>query len=80
MYIVGWFGCFMVFNSTFNNISAKLWQSVLLVEKTRVPEENQRGSNSKTLMVIGIDGTGSGKSNYHMITTMMTPMCIVEHV
>ena len=27
----------MVFNATFNNISAILWQSVLLVEKTGVP-------------------------------------------
>jgi hypothetical protein len=29
----------MVFNATFNNISVKLWWSVLLVEETRVPEE-----------------------------------------
>jgi hypothetical protein len=27
----------MVFNTTFNNISAISWQSVLLVEETRVP-------------------------------------------
>jgi hypothetical protein len=27
----------MVFNSTFNNISAISWRSVLLVEETRVP-------------------------------------------
>jgi hypothetical protein len=26
-----------VFNMTFNNISVMLWQSVLLVEETRVP-------------------------------------------
>ena len=31
---------FMVFNATFNNISAISWWSVLLVEKTRVPGEN----------------------------------------
>ena len=31
--ILWWFG-FMVFNATFNNISAISWQSVLLVEKT----------------------------------------------
>ena len=31
---------FMVFNATFNNITAILWQSVLLVEKTRVPGDN----------------------------------------
>ena len=29
----------MVFNATFNNISAILWRTVLLVEATRVPEK-----------------------------------------
>ena len=33
---------FMVFNTTFNNISVISWQSVLLVEETRVPGENHR--------------------------------------
>jgi hypothetical protein len=31
---------FMLFNATFNNISALPWRSVLLVEETRVPGEN----------------------------------------
>jgi hypothetical protein len=31
---------FMVFNATFNNISAISWQSVLLVEETGEPGEN----------------------------------------
>jgi hypothetical protein len=31
----------MVFNATFNNISVISWQSVLLVEETGVPGENQ---------------------------------------
>jgi hypothetical protein len=32
----------MVFNATFNNISSVIsWRSVLLVEETRVPGENQ---------------------------------------
>jgi len=30
----------MVFNATFNNILAISWQSVLLVEETRVPRKN----------------------------------------
>jgi hypothetical protein len=30
----------MGLNTTFNNISVISWQSVLLVEKTRVPAEN----------------------------------------
>ena len=31
---------FMVFNTTFNNISAISWRSALLVAETRVPGEN----------------------------------------
>jgi hypothetical protein len=30
----------MAFNATFNNISVISWQSVLLVEETKVPGEN----------------------------------------
>jgi hypothetical protein len=30
----------LTFNTTFNNISSISWQSVLLVEETRVPGEN----------------------------------------
>ena len=43
--MVGWF---MVFNTTFNNISVILWQSVLLME---VPWENHRpvASDRQTL-------------------------------
>jgi hypothetical protein len=33
---------FLVFNATFSNISAISWRPVLVVEETRVPEENQR--------------------------------------
>jgi len=36
----------MVFNATFNNISVILWQSVLLVEETGVPEENNQPATS----------------------------------
>ena len=32
----------MMFNVTFNNISAISWRSVLLVEETGVPGENHR--------------------------------------
>jgi len=32
----------MMFNATFNNISAILWRSVLLVEETGIPGENHR--------------------------------------
>jgi len=35
-------GLFMVFNATFNNISLISWRSVLLMEETGVPRENQR--------------------------------------
>jgi len=36
----------MVFNATFNNISVISWQSVLLVEETRVPGENHQSASS----------------------------------
>jgi len=41
----------MVFNATFNNISAISWRAVLLVEQTGVPGENHRPvvSHWKTL-------------------------------
>jgi hypothetical protein len=39
----------MVFNAIFNNISAISWRSVLLVEETRVPEENHRSAAGKSL-------------------------------
>jgi hypothetical protein len=34
-------GWFMMFNATFNNISVISWWSVLLVEETGGPGENQ---------------------------------------
>ena len=44
LYIVhtnlGWW--FMVFNTTFNNISAISWRSVLLMKENGVPGENHR--------------------------------------
>jgi hypothetical protein len=36
----------MVFNVTFNNISAISWQLVLLVEETRLSGENHRSAAS----------------------------------
>ena len=42
MYYVCLFVCLMVFNATFNNISAISWRSVLLVEETDGPGENHR--------------------------------------
>jgi hypothetical protein len=35
-------GMVMMFNATFNNISAILWRSVFLVEETGIPGENHR--------------------------------------
>jgi len=36
----------MVFNATFNNVSAISWRSVLLVEETVVPRENYQPAAS----------------------------------
>jgi hypothetical protein len=71
----------MVFNATFNNISA------LLLEETEGPGENQVADKlyhillyispwsrfELTSVVIGIDWLGSCKSNYHTITAMTAP-------
>ena len=42
----------MVFNAAFSNISAISWRSVLLVEQSGVPGENQRPAASH--YVIGV--------------------------
>jgi hypothetical protein len=34
----------MFFNAIFNNISAILWQSILLMDETGIPGENHRPS------------------------------------
>ena len=39
----------MVFNATFNNISVISWQSVLLVEETGIPEENNQPAATQRL-------------------------------
>ena len=43
----------MVFNATFNNISVRSWQSVLLVGETGVPGENHQPVTShwKTIFI-----------------------------
>ena len=39
-YIIGWVSVrLVVFNATFNNITVISWQSVLLVDETRIPQE-----------------------------------------
>jgi hypothetical protein len=42
----------MVLNATFSNISVISWRSVLLVEETRVPRENQTCRKSLTNFII----------------------------
>jgi hypothetical protein len=51
-FLSNWLVGFMVFTATFNNISVISWQSVLLVEKTRVLGENHRSvaSHWQTLL------------------------------
>ena len=76
-WLVGW----MVFNSTFNNISVISWGSVLLVKETGVLGENHRpvashwetlSHNIVHLALISGDRhwlhRNSCKSNYHTIT------------
>ena len=37
----------IVFNTSFNNISILSWRSVLLMEETGIPGENQRPATSR---------------------------------
>ena len=49
----------MVFNATFNNISAISWWSVLLMEEAKVPRENHRPVASH-IMLLRVHLTMSG--------------------
>jgi hypothetical protein len=78
-----------VFKTTFNYISVILWRSVLLMEETGAPVENQRpvashwqtlSHNVVHLALIEIrthnicgDSIGSFKSNYRTITATTNP-------
>jgi hypothetical protein len=81
-WLIGWF---MVFNTTYNNISVILWWSVLLVEKTtdlsQVTDKlyhimlytSPWAGFELTTVVIDTDCTGYCKSSYHAITTTLAP-------
>ena len=59
----------MVFNTTFNNISAMSWRSVLLMEETWVPGENHRSAanhwQSHNDIHIEYEHTGKGNILLH---------------
>jgi len=56
----------MVFNTTFTNISAISRPSVLLVEETGVPRENQRPDKLYRIMLYRIHLTMSGMRTYNI--------------
>ena len=60
----------MVFNVTFNNISAISWQSVLLVKETVVTGENHRpaASNLQTLSHNVVSGTSRHERKFKFQT------------
>ena len=75
-------------NTTFNNMSVISWQSDLLVEEsTALPQDTDKlyhiilytlswsRFELTTSVVIGTDGIGSCKSNYHTITVTTAPIC-----
>ena len=63
----------MVFNATFNNISVISWRSVLLVEKTGVPEEKHRpaASHWQTLSHSVVSSTPCHERNSNSQFTMI---------
>ena len=65
----------IVFNATFNSISAISWRSVLLVEETGVPGEHHRpvanhwaGFELTTLVVIGTDCIGNESNGIRVVS------------
>jgi hypothetical protein len=82
---VGWSVGFMVFNATFNYISAISWWSVPRRKPPRFITQccieytsPWRGFELTTLVVIGTDCTCSCKSNYHTITTTTAPYIVTN--
>ena len=68
----------MVLNATINNISVISWQTVLLVEETRVPRENRRSpaSHSQTLSHDALSNTPAGSGFDLTILVVIGTDCI----
>ena len=68
----------LVFNATFNNISAILWSSVLLVEETGGPGKNHRvvASQWQTLSHNGVSSAIRGKYLYKVHKNVLYYMYI----
>ena len=79
---------FMVFNSTYNNISVISWQSILLVVETRETRRkpptchksltNYVVSNTPRLSGVRTHCIVSCKSNYHTIMTTTVPQIYLD--
>jgi len=64
----------IVFNATFNNISAKSWRPVLVVEEAGVPRENHRPWDLQLVSQSSIGKTWKGyqKAIFRSVTVNIT--------
>ena len=75
----------MVFNTTFNNISAISWRLVLFVKETRGPGQNHRHDIAEILLKVVFNTISQTFISFNeeifnaeLFLFFLTPICVVE--